>query len=203
MAWKEAVLDAFDIFGPASLFVLSMTEAIIQPVPPDLLYIPLLVNAAGDVPTVMWLWAVVTVASVMGAWIGYLLGQRWGTALMLRFGGERHLKKLEALTEQYGSVGIFIAAFSPIPYKVFGWMAGMGQMERKPFLLAGLMGRGLRFGLEAILIGVYGDRALDVLMWFLDNELLMAVALVIAAAVLLWAWKWWSALGVEDKAHSS
>ena len=203
MAWKEAVLDAFDIFGPASLFVLSMTEAIIQPVPPDLLYIPLLVNAAGDVPTVMWLWVVVTVASVMGAWIGYLLGQRWGTALMLRFGGERHLKKLEALTEQYGSVGIFIAAFSPIPYKVFGWMAGMGQMERKPFLLAGLMGRGLRFGLEAILIGVYGDRALDVLMWFLDNELLMAVVLIIAAAFLLLAWKWWSALGVEDKVHSS
>ena len=203
MAWKEAVLDAFDMFGPASLFVLSMTEAIIQPVPPDLLYIPLLVNAAGDVPTVMWLWAVVTVASVLGAWIGYLIGQRWGTALMLRFGGERHLKKLEALTEQYGSIGIFIAAFSPIPYKVFGWMAGMGQMERKPFLLAGLMGRGLRFGLEAILIGIYGDRALDALMWFLDNELLMAVALVIAVAVLLLAWKWWSALGVEDKAHSS
>ena len=203
MAWKEAVLDAFDMFGPASLFVLSMTEAIIQPVPPDLLYIPLLVNAAGDVPTVMWLWAVVTVASVMGAWIGYMIGQRWGTALMLRFGGERHLKKLEALTEQYGSIGIFIAAFSPIPYKVFGWMAGMGQMERKPFLLAGLMGRGLRFGLEAILIGIYGDRALDALMWFLDNELLMAVALVIAVAVLLLAWKWWSALGVEDKAHSS
>ncbi len=196
-------MDAFDMFGPASLFVLSMTEAIIQPVPPDLLYIPLLVNAAGDMPTVMWLWAVVTVASVLGAWIGYLIGQRWGTALMLRFGGERHLMKLEALTEQYGSIGIFIAAFSPIPYKVFGWMAGMGQMERKPFLLAGLMGRGLRFGLEAILIGMYGDRALDVLMWFLDNELLMAVALVIAAAVLLLAWKWWSALGVEDKAHSS
>ena len=49
-----------------------------------------------------------------------------------------------ALTLKYGSFGIFIAAFSPIPYKVFGWVAGMGEMEKKPFLLAGLCGRGVR-----------------------------------------------------------
>ena len=78
MSWKESVLEAFEVFGPASLFLLSFTEAIIQPIPPDLLYIPMLANAMGDVPLVVWLWLVVTIASVLGALVGYAIGERWG-----------------------------------------------------------------------------------------------------------------------------
>ena len=48
MSWKETVVEGFEVFGPASLFLLSFTEAIIQPIPPDLLYIPMLANAMGD-----------------------------------------------------------------------------------------------------------------------------------------------------------
>ncbi len=195
MSWKDTVLEAFDVFGPASLFLLSFTEAIIQPIPPDLLYIPLLANAMGNLPLIVWLWLTVTVASVLGALVGYWLGQRWGTHLMKRFGQEKHLTKLEHLTTKYGTLGIFIAAFSPIPYKVFGWMAGMGDMAKRPFVIAGLAGRGLRFGLEAVLIGLYGDRALDAMMWFLDNEVLLAVLLIVLATGAWFAYKWWSNLG--------
>ena len=100
MSWKDTILEAFDVFGPASLFVLSFTEAIVQPIPPDLLYIPMLVNAMGDTPLVVWLWLVVTVASVLGSLVGYWIGQRWGTSLMKRFGQEKHLTKLEQNEEQ-------------------------------------------------------------------------------------------------------
>ena len=71
MSWKANILDAFEVFGPASLFVLSFTEAIVQPIPPDVMYIPMLANAAGDVPLVVWLWFTVTVASVLGSLVGY------------------------------------------------------------------------------------------------------------------------------------
>ena len=71
MGWKEQTLELFEIFGPASLAVVSFTEAIIQPVPPDLLYMPMLVNAIGDTPLVVWLWLVVTVSSVLGSLVGY------------------------------------------------------------------------------------------------------------------------------------
>ncbi|GIR75892.1 MAG: hypothetical protein CM15mP78_05910 [Candidatus Poseidoniales archaeon] len=69
MSWKETVLEAFDVFGPASLFVLSFTEAIVQPIPPDLLYIPMLVNAMGDTPLVVWLWLVVTLPPCWAPWL--------------------------------------------------------------------------------------------------------------------------------------
>ena len=197
MSWKETVLEAFDVFGPASLFVLSFTEAIVQPIPPDLLYIPMLVNAMGDTPLVVWLWLVVTVASVLGSLVGYWIGQHWGTSLMKRFGQEKHLTKLEHLTETYGTMGIFIAAFSPIPYKVLGWMAGMGHMAKRPFLVAGFVGRSLRFGLEALLIGLYGDRALNAIMWVLDNEILLAVMMLVSLAAAWLAWRWWTRLGAQ------
>jgi membrane protein YqaA with SNARE-associated domain len=201
MSWKESILEAFEMFGPASLFLLSFTEAIVQPIPPDLMYIPMLVNATGDVPLVVWLWMTVTVASVLGSLVGYWIGERWGTSLMTRFGMERHLSKLESLTERYGTAGMFIAAFSPIPYKVLGWVAGMGHMAKKPFVLAGVAGRGLRFGLEAVLIGLYGQQALDTLMWFLDNEILLAVLLLVAGALLAAVWRWWTSLEDAPTAH--
>ncbi len=197
MSWKETILDFFEIFGPASLAVLSFTESIIQPIPPDLLYIPMLADTIGNVPFVIWLWLTVTLSSVAGSLVGYWIGKRWGRTLVSRFSKQAHLDKIEALTLKYGTFGIFIAAFSPIPYKVFGWVAGMGEMEKKPFLLAGLCGRGLRFGLEAVLIGIYGNAAIDSLNWFLENEILLAIAMILATIPAWFAWKWWSNIELE------
>ena len=198
MSWKETILDFFEIFGPASLAVLSFTESIIQPIPPDLLYIPMLAETIGNTPLVIWLWLTVTLSSVAGSLVGYWIGKRWGRSFVSRFSKQAHLDKIEALTLKYGTFGIFIAAFSPIPYKVFGWVAGMGEMDKKPFLLAGLFGRGLRFGLEAVLIGIYGNAAIDSLNWFLDNEILLGLVMILASITLWLSWKWWSNIELES-----
>jgi undecaprenyl-diphosphatase len=198
MGWKEWVIDAFDIFGPASLAAVSFTEAIIQPLPPDVLYLPMLVDVMGDIPAVVWLWLVITISSVLGSIVGYWIGGRWGDPLMQRFAKPEHISKLKLLSEKYGTIGIFIAAFSPIPYKVFGWIAGMSEMDRTSFIAAGLAGRGLRFGIEALLIGLYGQQALNALFWFLDNEILLAIGLIAMAIVAWFAWTWWNGLGEEN-----
>ena len=201
MSWKETIVGWFDGFGSLSLGAMSFTEAIIQPVPPDLLLLPMLLAAQGDSALVIWLWAVVTVTSVLGSLVGYYIGKRWGRSLFSRFKADKHLAKIEALTTRYGTIGIFIAAFSPIPYKVFGWAAGMGEMKLKPFIIAGLIGRGLRFGLEAILIGMYGNKALDALWWLLDREILIG-ALLIATAVVAWLGiRWWNGLAADPNLH--
>jgi membrane protein YqaA with SNARE-associated domain len=201
MSWKETIVGWFDGFGSLSLGAMSFSEAIIQPVPPDLLFLPMLVSAQGNSSLVIWLWAVVTVTSVLGSLVGYYIGKKWGRSLFSRFKADKHLAKIEALTTRYGTIGIFIAAFSPIPYKVFGWAAGMGEMKLKPFIIAGLIGRGLRFGLEAILIGMYGNKALDALWWLLDREILIG-ALLIATAVVAWLGiRWWNGLAADPNIH--
>ena len=174
MSWYTGILDfILERTNSGVLGVVSFTEAIIQPLPPDLVYLPMLYDAMDNKPLVFWYFVVVTLTSVAGSYVGYLLGQRWGRQLLDRFAKPKHVTKLEALTTKYGTIGIFIAAVSPIPYKVFGWVAGMGEMDKRSFIVAGLFGRGLRFGMEALLIGIYGKTALDAMNTFLDNEILI------------------------------
>jgi hypothetical protein len=71
----------------------------------------------------------------------------------------------------------------------------------KPFIIAGLMGRGLRFGLEAILVGMYGNKALDALWWILDREILIGALLIISAGITWLAYRWWSNLTVDPNIH--
>ena len=110
-------------------------------------------------------------------------------------------RKIEVLTIRYGTLGIFIAAFSPIPYKVLGWAAGMGEMKLRPFVIAGILGRGLRFGLEAILIGIYGKKALDSITWLLDNEMFIGIILIVGIGVAYLGFRWWNSLSLDNNIH--
>ena len=197
MGWESGLLTSLESGGVLALGLLSFTEAIIQPIPPDLLYIPMLASSMGNVPRVLLLWLVVTLTSVAGSVVGAWIGKRWGRPLLERFSAEHHVGKLDALMERYGTFGVFIAAFSPIPYKVFAWVAGMGEMEARPFILAGLAGRSLRFGLEALLIGIYGQRAIDSIMWFLDNEIMLAILIIVGFAICWVFWQWWRGIGSD------
>ncbi|DAC59310.1 MAG TPA: DedA family protein [Candidatus Poseidoniales archaeon] len=203
VSWYSNVLDfILERTNSSVLGAVSFTEAIIQPLPPDLVYLPMLYEAMSNKPLVLWYFLVVTLTSVAGSYVGYLIGQKWGRQLLDRFAKPKHVTKLETLTSKYGRAGIFIAAVSPIPYKVFGWVAGMGEMDKKSFLVAGLFGRGLRFGLEALLIGIYGEKALDAMNIFLDNEILIAVLMIGIITLTYFIWQWWSNLGNEQQSHS-
>jgi len=187
MIGEDFILEFFNQFGPFALALLSFTEAIIQPIPPDVMFLPMAYDERNSVNMLLWLWFIVTFASVLGAMVGHALGKRYGTKLLDRFGKPHHRERLEYLFERYGVWGMFIAAVSPLPYKVFGWIAGASDMKMRPFVLAGIFGRGLRFGMEAVLIYLYGDTAMDAANWLLDHELIMAVVLI----VLLGAVGWW------------
>ena len=187
MIGEAFILEFFNQFGPFALALLSFTEAIIQPIPPDVMFLPMAYDERNSVNMLLWLWFIVTFASVLGAMVGHALGKRFGTKLLDRFGKPHQRERLEYLFERYGTWGMFIAAVSPLPYKVFGWIAGASDMKIRPFVLAGIFGRGLRFGMEAILIYLYGDTAMDAANWLLDHELIMAVVLI----ALLGAVGWW------------
>ena len=186
MIGEEFILEFFNQFGPFALALLSFTEAIIQPIPPDVMFLPMAYDERNSVNMLLWLWFIVTFASVLGAMVGHTLGKLYGTKLLDRFGKPHHRERLEFLFERYGTWGMFIAAVSPLPYKVFGWIAGASDMKMRPFVIAGIFGRGLRFGLEAILIYLYGDTAMDAATWLLDHELIMAIVLILVLGLVGW-----------------
>ena len=184
----QEVVQWFDGIGLFGLGLMAFTEAFIQPIPPDALVIPMAANAS-DPLRLISIFLVVTISSVLGSLVAWWMGDKWGQPLLDRFASESAVRKFNMLVERFGSFGIFIAAFTPIPYKVLGWCAGIGRMERHTFVLAGFIGRSMRFGLEVLVIGVYGEQFID----FLTGWGFIFASL--GGAILLYpAWRWWEGL---------
>ena len=69
----------------------------------------------------------------------------------------------------WGFWAVFIAGFSPIPYKVFTIAGGAMHMAFAPFVLASLVGRGARFYLIAYLVKVFGNKADTLIRRYMDK----------------------------------
>ena len=131
----------------------SFTESIFNPIPVD----PLIVPMSFLRPELAFFYAAVaTLSSVAGALLGHWMGQRLGHPLLLRFLSAEKIARVETLFQRYGPWAILVAAITPIPYKVFAITAGVLEMDRRPFLLFSLIGRGARFFFLAGLIIVFG-----------------------------------------------
>jgi membrane protein YqaA with SNARE-associated domain len=87
---------------------------------------------------------------------------------------------------EWGVLVIFIASFTPIPFKIFTITAGMMGMIFAPFILTALIGRGLRFFLVAGLMVLGGSKMEEKLTRYV--EVLGWVA-IIAAVMLYFALK--------------
>lgn len=170
--------------GPAALGVLSAAEAIFFPLPPDPLLIAL---ALRDPSSAIWFAALTTATSVLGGLVGHWLGKRFGRPLLERMHA-RYLDRVEGLFVRHGFVAIFIAGLTPIPYKVFTISAGAFGVPRTPFVVASIVGRGLRFFVLGGLIFVWGDRFQTFLDERFDLVMLAMGAMVVGALAVWWAW---------------
>lgn len=171
--------------GPIALALITAAEAIFFPIPPD----PLLIALALRNPdAALLLAALTTVASAAGGLVGHWLGVRFGRPLLQRIGGD-HVERVEEMFARYGFWAVVVAGLTPIPYKVFTITAGVLALPRMQFVIASLIGRGLRFGAFGVAIFFWGDRVRT----FLEEQfdvvvLVLTVALLAAAA----GWLLWS-----------
>ena len=138
----------------ALLALVAFSESVIFPIPPDPLLIAVGVASPGSA---IWVAALVTIASVSGAFIGHWLGRRVGRPLLSRLVSESKVERAEALFNKFGVWAILVAAFTPIPYKVFTILAGIMNLPLRPFVLASLIGRGARFMTIGVLVFLFGE----------------------------------------------
>jgi membrane protein YqaA with SNARE-associated domain len=135
------------------LAALSCAESTFFPIPPDVMLAPMVLAH----PQKAWRYAWVTsIASIVGGIIGYGLGyfafDSFISPLITQWGYADKLLHAEQWFEQYGVWVVFLAGFSPIPYKVFTISAGALAMAFFPFVVASAIGRGARFFLVATLM---------------------------------------------------
>ncbi len=170
--------------APYMLGGMSFIEAIFFPVPPDALLLPMCLARP---ERALHYATITTLTTVAGGVVGFVLGQ-WALDLVWPWiealGWADTFERSMALFRQWGFWVIFIAGFTPIPYKVFTISAGAAGVGWLPFLLGSLVGRGARFYLEAALIRWLGPRAEAVIHRHVEGLGWVMVALL--AIVLAW-----------------
>ena len=138
---QEIVVD----YGLVGLFFLSFTEHFIQPLPID----PFLAGATALGFSPLHAVVVVSLSGILGACVGYFLGHYLGEPVVKKLFGKKVFHEGELLFKKYGVWTVVIAAFTPFPFKLVTWLAGMFEMRFSVFVLAVALGRIPRFFLVA------------------------------------------------------
>ncbi len=129
---------------------LSCAESTFFPIPPDVMLAPMVLGQLDKAWRFAW---ITTIASVVGGILGYILGfyafESFIEPLITQWGYGEKLATAERWFSEYGVWVVFIAGFSPIPYKIFTISAGALSMAFFPFVIASAIGRGARFFLVA------------------------------------------------------
>jgi membrane protein YqaA with SNARE-associated domain len=164
--FKNLYKKCLDLAGHKSskyyLAIVSFVESSFFPIPPDVMIIPMVISKKADFKKIFF---ITTIFSVLGGMLGYVIGAfffEFGAHIMNFYGYEDKLYNIkESLIKNdgfYAWLGIlFLAGFTPLPYKVFTIASGLIGFNFLIFILISLISRGLRFFLVSYLSYKFGD----------------------------------------------
>ena len=144
------------------LALVSFIESSFFPIPPDVMVIPMVISKKTDF---IKIFLIATIFSVLGGILGYFIGAFFfdiSTQIMSFYGYEDkfiNLKNNLMNSEGfYAWLGIlFLAGFTPLPYKVFTVASGLIGFNIIIFIIISLISRGLRFFIVSYLSYKFGD----------------------------------------------
>ncbi|MFW5853549.1 MAG: YqaA family protein [Patescibacteria group bacterium] len=159
------IAEARGYYAKWYLAGVAFSESSFFIIPPDVILVAMIIAGANRWKFLA-LWT--TLFSVIGGLAGYLIGW-WlfdliGRPIIDFYNLETELVVVGEMFNNNAFWAIFVSAFSPIPYKVFTIAAGFFSINIFSFLLASIVGRGLRFLIIAYLSKRFGRQAIDLVL---------------------------------------
>ena len=195
MNWLRRLYDwvlswASSPYAVPVLFTVSFVESSFFPIPADPLLIALILGLR---KRAFYYAFICTAGSVFGGIFGYFVGSfLWWTETM-EFSSiatffftyvpgftEQLFYNIQAQYESYNFVVIFTAAFTPIPYKVFSISAGAFYINFLTFVVASILGRGLRFYGITVVLWYFGRPVKKIIDKYFD---LLAILLLLISII--------------------
>ena len=144
------------------LAIVSFIESSFFPIPPDVMIIPMVISKKKDF---IKIFLITTIFSVLGGILGYLIGAfffDFGSEIMSFYGYENKLSNIKNnLLNSDGFYAwlsvLFLAGFTPLPYKVFTIASGLIGFNFLIFVLISFISRGLRFFIVSYLSHRFGN----------------------------------------------
>ena len=160
--------------APPALAAVSFAESSFFPIPPDVMLIPMVIARR----EAAWRFALIaTVASVVGGLFGYLIGlalfEPVAKPILEFYHYADEFAEFRSVFDEWGLLIVFIAGFTPFPYKVITIASGLAGIALLPFILASVVSRGARFFIVAALLYFFGPP----IRYFIEKRLGLMTAL--------------------------
>ena len=144
------------------LAIVSFVESSFFPIPPDVMIVPMVIAKKNDY---LKIFTIATLFSTLGGVLGYFIGLfflDFGMGIVGFYGYEDKVLNLkDNLTKGTGLyiwlATLFLAGFTPLPFKVFTITSGMLGFNLFIFLIICLISRGLRFFIVSYFSFKFGD----------------------------------------------
>lgn len=154
--------------APYFLGGISFIEAIFLPFPPDIMLATMVLANKKK-----WLrYCVITLlSSVAGGVLGYFLGLYFIDIIhpyIVTLGYENSYLQVQHWFEAWGFLIVFVAGFTPIPYKLFTIGAGAFAMNLALFVIASMISRGARYALISYIAYRFEEKLTNLLVRYLD-----------------------------------
>jgi len=164
---------------------LSFAESSFFPIPPDVMLAPMCLADRSKA----WRFATVTtLTSLAGGIAGYAIGyflfelvEPW----LHQMGYWPAYLKGKEWFDRWGIWAVFVAGFSPIPYKIFTITAGVAVLNFPGFIIASFIGRGARFFLVAGLVVAGGERMEEMIPRYVERIGWGVVGLAVAIGAVI------------------
>lgn len=172
------------------LTVLFYLEALVFIIPTDPMLIVYCIERRNRA---FWYATLATFGSVLGGITGYIIGYWLWESLGQIIIHNRIINKiikpedfsyLCELYKEHEYLAIFIAGFTPVPYKAATFSAGFCKLSFIPFVICSILSRGARFFLYAIVISIWGEKIKEYLDRYF-NLLVFLIILLIAGSIWL------------------
>ena len=118
---------------------------------------------------------------ITGYYIGFIFWDEIGVHITEYFALTDQINGFKELYNENGSLAVFIAGVSPIPYKLVTIISGISSMNFFYFCFFSLLSRGLRFFLIGFLIFWFGSRVQS----FVENRFSLLSLIIIVVAVII------------------
>jgi len=176
------------------LGLVSLIESSFFPIPPDVMIIPMVIAKK---KAFIKIFLIASIFSVLGGILGYLIGYLFFDLAMYViefYNYENKVKDLKlSMSEGNGFLAwlsvLFLAGFTPLPYKVFTIVSGLIAFNLPVFIIVSLISRSLRFFIVAFLSYKYGELFTEYMnnhgsKWFTVIGILLVIVFLVGYLVL-------------------
>ena len=148
-SFLNPIIDSLEKLDHVGLALYTFIEVLLILPPIEVIYYPLIQL---NVETWYLYLINVVVFNILASMVGYFVGMKVGYPILRYFSSEEVLEKAKKLFNKWGVMAVAIGAFTPIPYTIVVFLAGISKMDFKKFIIAGIIGRVPRYVLGGYII---------------------------------------------------